>query len=161
MLDIRASVEVRALVGAGHLRQLHENASAQYDGSAALLQGAPAPTATGRLLGYYQVLARWTTPAGRARIGRIPVVADMVTDRTVPLWADSAGSPTGFPVNHHRQVPAHETDAAAVAIMALGIVLLCLAWAGRRVIARRRLVDWEAAWAAVGPEWTKRFRARG
>lgn len=89
------------------------------------------------------------------------MTADMVADRTVPLWVDSAGSPTGFPVNHHRQVLAHETDAAAVAIMAPGIVLLCLAWAGRRVIARRRLADWEAAWAAVGPEWTKRFRSRG
>ena len=81
--------------------------------------------------------------------------------RTVPLWVDSAGSPTGFPLNHHRLVLADETTAAAVAIMALGIVLLCLAWAGRRVLDRRRLAGWEAAWAAVGPQWTKRFRSRG
>jgi hypothetical protein len=31
MHDIRASVEVRTLIGAGHLRQLNENASAQYE----------------------------------------------------------------------------------------------------------------------------------
>jgi hypothetical protein len=118
--------------------------------SAVLLQGTAAPAATGRPLGYYQVLARWTAPDGRARTGRIPVIADMVTDGTVPLWVDSAGSPTGFPVNNHRLALAHETAAATVAIMALGIVLLCLAWAGRWVLDRRRLAGWEAAWAAVG-----------
>jgi hypothetical protein len=64
-------------------------------------------------------------------------------------------------VNHHRLALAHETTAAAVAVMALGIVLLCLAWAGRWVLDRRRLARWEVAWAAVGPEWTKHFRARG
>jgi hypothetical protein len=31
MPDIRASVEVRALIGAENLRQLHENAAAQYE----------------------------------------------------------------------------------------------------------------------------------
>jgi MFS family permease len=102
--------------------------------SAVLLQGAPTLAATGRILGYYQVLARWTTPDGRARTGRIPVSAEMLARRTVPLWVDSAGSPTGFPLNHHRLVLAGETTAAAVAIMALGIVLSCLAWAGRWVL---------------------------
>jgi len=72
-----------------------------------------------------------------------------------------AGSPTGFPVNHHRLALAHKTTAATVAIMALGTVLLCLAWAGRWVLARRRLAGWESAWATVGPEWTKHFRLRG
>jgi hypothetical protein len=129
--------------------------------SAVLLQRAPAPEATGRILGYYQVLARWTTPDGRTRTGRIPVSADMPASRTVPIWVDSAGSPAGFPLNHRRLVLAHETTAAAVAIMALGTVLSCLAWAGRWVLDRRRLADWEVAWAAVGPEWTKRFRSRG
>jgi hypothetical protein len=128
--------------------------------SAVLLQGATALAATGRIR-YYQVLARWTTPDGRVRTGRIPVSADMLASRTVPLWVNSAGSPTGFPPNRHRLVLADETTAAAVAIMALGTLLSCLAWAGRWVLDRRRLADWEVAWAAVGPEWTKRFRSRG
>jgi hypothetical protein len=129
--------------------------------SAVLLQGAAAPVSTGRIVGYYQVLDRWTTPDGRARTGRLLVSADMLARRTVPLWVDSAGSPTGFPLNHRCLVLAHETTAAAVATMALGIVLLCLAWAGRWVLDRSRLADREAAWAAVGPEWTKRFPSRG
>jgi hypothetical protein len=127
--------------------------------SAVLLQGAPAP-ASGRILGHYQVMARWTTPAGRPRTGRIPVSAGMAAGRTVRLWVDSAGSPTRFPLNH-RLALAHEATAAVIATVALGIVLLCLAWAGRWVLDRRRLADWEAAWAVVSPQWTRRFRSQG
>ena len=54
-----------------------------------------------------------------------------------------------------------EATAATVAIATLGIVLLCLAWAGRWVLDQRRLADWETAWAAVGPQWTKRFWSQG
>ena len=73
---------------------------------------------------------------------------------------DSAGSPTGIPLNH-RLVLAQEATAAVIATVALGIVLLCLAWAGRSVSDRRRLADWQAGRAAVGPHWTRRFRSRG
>jgi hypothetical protein len=125
--------------------------------SAVLLLGTPARTATGGVLGSYQVLARWTTPGGRARTGRIPVSVDLAAGRTVRLWVNS---PAGFPLNH-RLVLAHEATAVVIAAVALGIVLLCLAWAGRWVLGRRRLADWEAVWAAVGPQWTKRFRSQG
>jgi len=127
---------------------------------AVLLQGAPAPTATGGVFGNYQVLARWIAPDGRARTGRIPVSADVAAGRTVRLWVDSAGSPTGIPLDR-RAVLAGEAIAAVVASVALGIVLLCLAGVGRWVLDRRRLADWEAGWAAVGPQWTRRFRSRG
>jgi hypothetical protein len=127
--------------------------------SAVLLQGTPAPAAAGAVLGYYQVLARWTIPGGRARTGRIPVSDRVAAGRTVRLWVDSAGAPAGPPLNH-RQVLADEATGAVVATVALGLALLCLAGAGRRVLHRRRLADWEAAWAAVGPEWTKRYRSR-
>jgi hypothetical protein len=128
--------------------------------SAVLLQGAPAPTITSGVLGYYQVLARWTIPGGRARTGRIPVSAGLAAGRKVWLWVDAAGSPAG-PALNHRQVLADEAVGAVVTTVALGIALLCLAWAGRRVIDRRRLADWDAGWAAVGPEWARRYRSRG
>jgi hypothetical protein len=132
--------------------------------SAVLLRSAPAPTAVSgyyqAVSGYYQALARWTTPAGRARTGRIPVSADMAAGRTVRLWVDSAGSPSGNPPNR-RAVVADEVAAAVVATSGLGIALLCLAWAGRWVLDRRRLAGWQAGWAAVGPPWTRRFRSRG
>ena len=128
--------------------------------SAVLLQDAPGPSATGGVLRSYQVLARWWAPDGRARTGRIPVSAGLAAGRTVRLWVDPAGSPTGFPLNQ-LLIVADEAIAAVTATVALGIVLWCLASAGRWVLDRRRLADWEAAWAAVGPQWTRRFRSRG
>jgi len=68
---------------------------------------------------------------------------------------NAAGSPAG-PALNDRLVPAYEATAAVIATVALGIMLLCLAWAGRWVLNRRRLAGWEAAWAAVGPQWARR-----
>ncbi len=128
---------------------------------AILLQAAPKPAASvGGVPGYSLVLARWTTPDGRARTGRIPVSNSMAAGRTVRLWVNAAGSPAG-PAPNDRLVPAYEATAAVIATVTLGIMLLCLAWAGRWVLNRRRLAGWEAAWAAVGPHWTRRFRSRG
>jgi hypothetical protein len=78
----------------------------------------------------------------------------------VPLWDDAAHSRTNRPLAH-RAVLAVEATSAVCATSALAIVLLCLASAGRWVLDRRRLAAWEAAWATVGPQWTKRFRSRG
>ena len=129
--------------------------------SAVLMPPSSAPdTSAGGVSGYSWVPARWAAPDGRARKGVIPVSTALSADHTVRLWVDAAGSPTGPPVKH-RSVVADEAMAGVVATVALGIVLLCLALAGRWVLGRRQLADWEAAWAAVGPQWTKRFRSRG
>ena len=63
------------------------------------------------------------------------------------------------PARHlnHGAVLGREAVAAVFVPVALGWVLLCLAEAGRWVLDRRRLAGWDAAWAAVGPQWTKRF----
>jgi hypothetical protein len=128
---------------------------------AILLQAAPEPAASaGGVPGHSVVLARWTAPDGRARTGRIPVSTSMAAGRTVRLWVNAAGLPAGPPPNG-RLVPAYKATAAVIATVTLGIMLLCLAWAGRWVLDRRRLAGWEAAWAAVGPQWTRRFRSRG
>jgi hypothetical protein len=125
---------------------------------AVLLQAPPAPAR--ELVGYSRVRARWTAPDGRARTGQIPVSTGLAAGQTVPLWVDGAGSPAGRPPPH-RGAAASEATAAVVAAAALGMVLLCLAWAGRWVLDRRRLADWGVTWASVGPQWTKRFRSRG
>src|SRR5262249_48427224 len=129
---------------------------------ALVLQAAPAPTAAAGVLGSSLVLARWAAPDGRGRTGRIPVRAPMAAGRGGRAgWGVARrGSPPGPRLNN-RQARATEVTGAAAASATLGIMLLCLAWAGRRVLDRRRLAAWEAAWAAVGPQWTRRFRSRG
>ena len=128
--------------------------------SVALRQTAPAPSFSREALGFTLVQARWTAPDGRARAGSIPVSAGLTAGHTVPLWVDEAGLPTG-PLPSRGATLAREATAGVVATVALGIVLLCLAQAARWVLDRRRFADWEAAWAAVGPQWTRRFRSRG
>jgi hypothetical protein len=123
-------------------------------------QVAPGRSFSRGVLGHFRVQARWTAPDGPGRAAAIPVSADMAAGRTVQPWLDAAGGPAG-PPRSHRAVLARQAAVAVVATAALGIVLLCLAWAGRWVLDRRRLANWEAAWAVVGPQWAKRFRPRG
>jgi len=112
------------------------------------------------LFGYAWVPARWFGPHGQARSGNIAVEVGLAAGRTVPIWVDAAGRPTDAPLTH-RAVQARAATVAAVATLALVIVLSFLAWAGRKLLDRRRLADWELAWAIVGPKWTKRFWSRG
>jgi hypothetical protein len=119
----------------------------------------PDPFATG-LFGYTWVPARWIAPDGQARSGKIPVVEAMAAGRQVRIWVDAAGRLTDAPLSS-RAVVARSASAAAIATAALLVVLAVLAWAGRKLLDRRRLADWELGWSVVGPKWTRRFRSRG
>ncbi len=144
---------------AGAAEQLAEHSWREVP--AVLLRSVPASgTFAGGVFGYSWVPARWTAPDGRARSGDIPVEAGLTVGRTVPLWVDGRGTPTDAPLTR-RAVLARAATAAAVAAVLLLIVLSGLAWAGRWLLDRRRLADWELSWAIVGPQWTKRFRSRG
>jgi hypothetical protein len=128
---------------------------------AVLLKSVPAPNSLASgLFGYSWVPARWVAPNGQERSGHIAVDVGMAAGRTVRIWVDAAGRPTDAPLTH-RAVQARAATVAAVATLALVIVLSFLAWAGRKLLDRRRLADWELAWAIVGPKWTRRFRSRG
>jgi len=128
---------------------------------AVLLRSVPvADSFAGGVFGYAWVPARWTAPDGRVRTGDIPVEVGLRAGRKVSMWVDATGMPTDIPLTH-RAVEARAASAAAVASILLLLVLSCLACAGRWLLDRRRLADWELAWAIVGPQWTKRFRSRG
>jgi hypothetical protein len=116
---------------------------------------APGSFADG-VFGYSWVPARWTAPDGQVRSGDIPVEVGLAAG----LRVDAAGRPTDAPITH-RAMLARAATAAAVATAVLLIALSCLALMGRWLLDRRRLADWELAWAIVGPQWTKRFRSRG
>jgi hypothetical protein len=128
---------------------------------AVLLRSGPASDSLADgAFGYSWVPARWTAPDGQLRSGDIPVEAGLATGRKVLMWVDAAGRPTDPPLTD-RAVLARAASAAAVATAMLVIALSCVALTGRWLLERRRLADWELAWAVVGPQWTKRFRSRG
>jgi hypothetical protein len=117
-------------------------------------------TAAQQTRSWYQVQARRFATDGRAKADGSPAIAGSAAGRTIRLPTDETGSPAGSAPSRSA-VLAREVAAVVLAPVVLGIVLLCLVWGGRWVLDRRRLAGWEAAWAAVGPRWTKRFRSRG
>ena len=147
---------------AGHSGAAEQRAQRNWHQvSAVLLRAAPAPAAfASGLYGGTWVPARWTAPDGRSRTGEIDVTTGLAKGQAVPIWVDPAGFPTGPPLTH-RAVQARTVLAAAVAPVVLAIVLGFLAGVGRWIIDRRQLASWDAAWASVGPQWTKRFWTRG
>jgi len=126
--------------------------------SAVVQKAAPAPPAW-ELSGYTWVRARWTAPDGRARAGQIPVSTAVAVGQTVRVWVDAAGTPTGPPPNPGAVI-ADQAAAALAAVVTLGVTLVCLMCAVRWALNRRRLANWETEWAAVGPQWTRRFQSR-
>ena len=147
---------------AGHLGAAEQRAQRSWHQvSAVLLRNAPVPAAfASGLYGGTWVPARWTAPDGRVRTGELDVTSGLNAGQKVGIWVNQAGLPTGPPLTH-RAVVARTVLAAAVAPIVLGIVLGFMAGVGRWVFDRRRLAGWDAAWASVGPHWTKRFWSRG
>lgn len=128
---------------------------------ATLLKAAPAPNSfASGLFSYTWVPARWAAPNGQARTGKIAIEEGMAVGRKVLIWVDGTGRPTDAPLTD-RAVHARATTVALVGTLVFVTVLSVLAWAGRKLLDRRRLADWELAWAIVGPRWTKRFWSRG
>jgi hypothetical protein len=153
-------VSVAAISWAGQSAATWQHTARSWRQVRAVVRRAAAAPSFGNLSGYSWVPARWTAPDGRARAGRIPVSVAVSAGQSVRVWVDAVGTPTDPPPTTGAVV-AREAFAAGVAVVTLGSVLLCVMCTGRRVLDRRRLADWETAWAAVGPEWTRRFRSRG
>jgi len=121
---------------------------------AVLLQAAPGPMMSDNGDNSWLVWtpARWTAD-GRVHVGSIPAPAGTSAGTTVPVWLDRAGNV---------QVPLTAVGArdrimiaGALALAVLAAFLAGLALLGRRVLDRRRLAEWEAAWLSVGPQWSR------
>lgn len=100
------------------------------------------------------VRARWLGPAGQPRSGVVAAPEGSRAGQTVRVWVDGSGRATGAPLagaELARRVLAAEVLAPA----ALAVLLLCMAGVVRWLLNRRRLADWETAWASTGPRWSR------
>ena len=98
--------------------------------------------------------AHWTAPDGQARRGWIPVSLADVADGSALVWVTRSGALTGPPLRHS-QVQADIVIAEWLTALVLGILLCLAGGAGRVLLARRRLADWNRAWREVEPRWTR------
>jgi hypothetical protein len=101
------------------------------------------------------VRARWTAPDGTARVGEVPAATGSKAGSTVRIWTDAAGNVTTAPLSATQRLDRMISEIAFAPIV-LGILLLSLAAIVRRVLERRRLTNWERAWEATEPQWSRR-----
>ncbi|MGC5039976.1 Rv1733c family protein [Streptomyces sp. DT190] len=99
---------------------------------------------------------RWTAPDGSARTGRTEVPPDAAAGTRVTVWTDGAGRLVGTPPG-----PAESLFQAVGTGVLAGAVAGAAVWGCGRLarlrLDRLRLDRWDAEWARVGPQWTRRI----
>lgn len=122
--------------------------------TAVLLQASPGPLMSDGGANSWVVWtpARWAVD-GRLRFGNVPAAAGTRAGSAVPVWLDRAGK-VRVPALTVAQAGDRVVVAASMALAALAVLLAGLALVGRRILDRRRLAGWEAAWQSVGPRWS-------
>jgi len=148
------------VVGATGLRVHADNLAAQHAERswhrvpAVLLQAAPGPMMSDNGANSWLVwtTGRWTAD-GRAHVGSIPAPAGTRAGTSVPVWLNRAGQvqvPLTAAGARDRIIIEGSGALALLAALLTGLTLL-----GRRVLDRRKLAGWEAAWLSVGPQWSR------
>ncbi|MFI6923035.1 hypothetical protein ACIBIZ_24035 [Nonomuraea spiralis] len=100
------------------------------------------------------VPARWTTPAGVVRTGRISAPAGTRAGQSVPLWIDHEGDPTTPPPSRTDIVLRGVGMALFTLLLAMLLVAGLLA-ALLRLLDRRRYAEWDAAWIRADDRWRR------
>jgi hypothetical protein len=100
------------------------------------------------------VRAVWFGPAGQARSGEVQAPAGSQAGQTVRIWVDGTGHATGAPLAS-AALARRVVGAEVLGPATLAVLLLCLIGVARLLLNRRRLTDWERAWASIGPRWSR------
>lgn len=104
-------------------------------------------------LARYPAPVRWTGPDGRVHRGEAEVPAGVTAGSTVFVWCDAEGRAARAPMPaaeiRNRSIGWGAAAGAAVAVA--GAVTHAVVG---RVLDRRRLAAWDAAWAAAAPRWS-------
>lgn len=105
---------------------------------------------------YAGALARWTVSDGKSRVGEVIDVAGTKAGTRLQIWVDGSGRQVEFAPLTRRGVETRVITAAALTAAAFAVMLLSAALCLRYLVNRRRLAAWDAAWADIGPGWTRR-----
>jgi hypothetical protein len=103
-----------------------------------------------------KALARWHGPGRRVHVGAVTAPLGAAAGATVRIWVNASGAAVGHPLRSE-QLLLRVAAVAALVVVALALVVLGLAHAARLLLDRNRLKQWEAGWACVGPQWTRRL----
>ncbi|MDK1342869.1 hypothetical protein QNO09_06050 [Streptomyces sp. 378] len=103
----------------------------------------------------YRATVRWTEPGGGTRTSTARVPADARRGEAVDVWFDRQGRNVMPPMDdtavwQHTLTLGTCAAGGAVLVVLLGHLLV------RRMALRRRLAEWDRAWARTEPRWTHR-----
>lgn len=150
---------VTALFLAVRTYQDQSTTSARLRPTVAVLKQA-GPDVSAVLVPTATTQAYWRLPDGAKRTGLLstltaPGISYAPRGASVHIWLDRDGEPLVAPPGPVDMVL--NAVFVAVCVMAAAAVLLILSYGVCRVtLERHRLARWESAWAAIGPEWTRR-----
>ncbi|MCM2425157.1 Rv1733c family protein [Streptomyces sp. RKAG337] len=155
LLPAAAFTAGRAAHAAG-VQASREQRASRHPVAAVLLENAPeaVPRAGGGSV-HYDVKVRWTGVAGTVGTGTVKADSGSLRGSRATVWLDRTG----------RQVPAPVAGEELMSLTWVGGALgaVCSAFAivmvrglVRRGADRRRMAEWERAWALTAPEWGRR-----
>jgi hypothetical protein len=123
---------------------------------AVLLRSVPGPEMSDHGANTWQTWtpARWTA-GGRERTADVPAPAGSEAGSTVTVWLDRAGD-VHLPPLTLAEAGERVLEVRLSALAMLAVLLAVMTLLGRRILDRRRLAGWEAAWLSVGPTWSRR-----
>jgi hypothetical protein len=98
--------------------------------------------------------ARWTAPDGRPRHGWAPVSPAATVGSTALVWVNRSGSLTQPPLQP-AQLRGWMMVASVLTVWGAALALCVVGRAGRLLFARHRLADWDRAWRAAEPHWSR------
>lgn len=131
------------------------HAAAVQPVSATVKRAAPANASDPARSALAWVPAQWHAPDGSARSGQIQAPLGTRAGSTIKIWVDNSGKVSEPPLTH-AQVLSRVITVIALTPVGLALALALLLGVVTRLLQRRRLLAWEAAWAAVEPHWTRR-----
>jgi hypothetical protein len=113
-----------------------------------------ADLAAARTGGQVRVRARWL--AGLSpHAGTVPAPAGSAAGNVVTVPLDASGRPAAASPPPG-PVPSQGVLAAVLTPVLVALALLTVLRLAQRLLNRRRLAAWDAAWSAIGPQWTGR-----
>ncbi|MFH9585662.1 hypothetical protein ACH4MW_24510 [Streptomyces luteogriseus] len=103
----------------------------------------------------YRATVRWSEPDGATRTTTTRITAGTRRGEVVDVWLDDRGRSVPPPVDgsavwQHTLTIGTCATGGAVLVVLFGHSLV------RRVALRRRMAEWDRAWARTEPEWTHR-----
>lgn len=123
---------------------------------AILLNSSPKPFPAYGSMTTYWVPARWRAPSGATRLGDVLSPAGAPAGASVRIWIDGSGRVTGGHPLTEQVALLRVILIELGTLIGLALAMLIVVRLFRRLLIRRRIVNWGIEWAAFGPRWTTR-----